>query len=80
MNCPPVSTRSCTAMARRSHGRTPKNAYDGGDVVSSVTVKSPSAPRSADHSRTRCGCRNVFHDCGPALFANAAPSSRARSR
>ena len=61
----PPSTRSWTAIARRSHPRTPRNAYRVESGGASVTVN-PSAVRSAVHCGLRGGCRNAFHDCGPA--------------
>ena len=41
-----------------------------------VTVPS----RCTENSSVRGGCRNDFHDCGPAEWANAYPSSRRHSR
>ena len=72
------STRSWMAMARRSHARTPRNAYRTGSPSSSDTSK-PAAVRVADHSRSRGGCRNRFQLCGPAACPKAAVSSRRRS-
>lgn len=78
--CPSVRTWSWIAMARRSQGRTPRKAYDGGSGSCAVKTTRPSGVRSALHSRSREGCRYDFQDCGPALCAKAAPSSRGTNR
>ena len=62
---PLPSTWSWIWIARRSHGRTPKNASRDGATSSVPNSGAPSA-RLADHSFSRGGCRNCFHEPGPA--------------
>jgi sulfhydrogenase subunit alpha len=68
------------SMARRSQGRTPKNASRGGAGSSSASASKPPSARLADQSFSLGGCRKRFHDCGPAECPNAAPSERRRIR
>ena len=62
---PLPSTRSWIWIARRSQGRTPKNASRGGAVVIRASISKPPSARLADQSFSRGGCRNCFHELRP---------------
>ncbi len=73
---PDVRPRSAPDPARRSrpgHSRARRGRRNGGSAA--VVVVHPD-----DHTCWRCGCRNCFHDCGPAECPNAARSARSRTR
>ena len=75
---PLVRMRAC-AKHPVEHGD--RRQVTGAHPDERIPRDSPRARASSeDHNLWRGGCRNCFHDCGPAEWPNSASSSRLRSR